>query len=185
MDAGGRMKKNIANIITGVRIAGSILLVVTPTFSALFYAVYLICGLSDMADGAIARKTNSAGSFGARFDTIADLLFAAITLAKLLAYLPVPGWLRIWIAVIALIKAANIGSGLIRRKSLVSVHSAMNKVTGGLLFLFPLTLGSIGLKYSAVIVCSIATASAIQEGYFIGTGRALVMGQERKGTNET
>ena len=40
----------------------------------------------------------------------------------------------------------------------------MNKVTGGLLFLFPLTLGLIELKYSAVIVCSIATVAAIQEG---------------------
>lgn len=53
----------------------------------------------------------------------------------------------------------------------------MNKITGGLLFFFPLTLGLVELKYSAVIVCSIATVAAIQEGYFIGTGRALVMGQ--------
>ena len=55
----------------------------------------------------------------------------------------------------------------------------MNKVTGLLLFLFPLTLGTIELRYSAVIVCAAAAASAIQEGYFIGSGRALVTGQER------
>ena len=58
----------------------------------------------------------------------------------------------------------------------------MNKATGFLLFLLPLTLGFIELKYSYVIVCSVATASAIQEGYFIGT--ALVMGPERKKINE-
>lgn len=92
--------------------------------------------------------------------------------------------LWIWIAVIALIKVFNIGAGLIRNKRLVSVHSVMNKATGFLLFLLPLTLSFIELKYSNVIVCSVATASAIQEGYFIGTGRALLTGQERRKPNE-
>ena len=172
------MKKNIANAITGVRILGSILLAFVPVLSVSFYAVYLMCGLSDMVDGTIARKTNSSSSLGAKLDTVADFLFAAVLLAKLLPCIPVPEWLWIWISIITLIKAANIGLGFIRNKRLVSVHSAMNKVTGGLLFLFPLTLGLVELKYSAVIVCSIATVSAIQEGYFIRTGRALVTGQE-------
>ena len=174
------MKKNIANIITGIRILGSILLMYMPVFSVPFYTVYLICGLSDMVDGAVARKNNSGSSFGARLDTAADFLFAAVSLAKLLPYIPVPGWLWVWIAVIALIKTVNIGLGFIRSKRLVSVHSTMNKVTGFLLFLLPLTLELVELKYSAVVVCSIATVSAIQEGYFIGTGRVLVMGRERK-----
>ena len=169
------MKKNIANMITGVRILGSILLAFIPAFSVPFKAVYLTCGLSDIVDGALARKTHSSSSLGAKLDTVADFLFAAVSLAKLLPYIPVPRWLQQWIATIALIKAANIGLGFIRNKRLMSVHSAMNKVTGLLLFLFPLTLGLVELKYSAVIVCSIATVSAIQEGYFIGTGRALVM----------
>ncbi len=172
------MKKNIANVITGIRILGSILLAFVPVYSVPFYVVYLMCGLSDMADGAIARKTNSSSSLGAKLDTAADFLFAAVSLAKLLPYIPVPEWLQQWIVAIALIKAANIGLGFIRNKRLVSVHSAMNKVTGLLLFLFPLTLGLVELKYSAAIVCSIATFSAIQEGYFVGTGRALVTGQE-------
>lgn len=178
------MKKNIANAITGVRILGSILLAFVPVFSAAFYAVYLTCGLSDMVDGMIARKTNSSNSLGAKLDTVADFLFAAVSLAKLLPYIPVPGWLWIWIATIALIKAVNIELGFIRNKRLVSVHSATNKVTGLLLFLFPLTLSLIELKYSAVIVCAIATFSAIQEGYFIETGRALVTGQERETNDE-
>lgn len=50
------MKTHIANIITGIRILGSILLAFVPVFSAVYYTVYLTCGLSDMADGMIARK---------------------------------------------------------------------------------------------------------------------------------
>ena len=72
------MKTHIANIITGIRILGSILLAFVPVFSAVYYTVYLTCGLSDMADGMIARKTNNVSSFGARFDTAADFLFAAV-----------------------------------------------------------------------------------------------------------
>ena len=87
------MKQYLANTVTGIRILGSILLAFVPAFSASFYAFYLLCGLSDILDGAIARKTGGTSSFGARFDTIADILFAAVSLVKLLPHLPVPGWL--------------------------------------------------------------------------------------------
>ena len=49
----------------------------------------------------------------------------------------------------------------------------MNKVTGLLLFLFPLTLEFIELKYTAVIVCFAATIAAVQEGYYILSGRKV------------
>lgn len=57
--------KQTANFVTGIRILGSLLLLFVPVFSSPFYAIYLICGLSDMVDGTIARKTNSASPFGA------------------------------------------------------------------------------------------------------------------------
>jgi CDP-diacylglycerol--glycerol-3-phosphate 3-phosphatidyltransferase len=47
----------------------------------------------------------------------------------------------------------------------------MNKATGALLFLMPLTIPTVGLKYSAVVVCAAATFAAIQEGHFIRTER--------------
>lgn len=48
----------------------------------------------------------------------------------------------------------------------------MNKVTGGLLFIFTLTLTVIDLKYSAIVVCVVATFAAVQEGHYIRTERA-------------
>jgi CDP-diacylglycerol--glycerol-3-phosphate 3-phosphatidyltransferase len=45
----------------------------------------------------------------------------------------------------------------------------MNKVTGFLLFLFPLTIPFGELNYIAIAVCSIAALSAIQEGFYIIT----------------
>lgn len=178
------MKKYIADIVTGLRILGSIVLLFVPVFSVLFYVVYIICGLSDMTDGTIARKTGSSSPFGAVLDTIADLSFAAVSLVKVLPRLSVPVWLWGWIAVIAFIKVANIVTGFILSKRFVSVHSVMNKVSGLLLFLLPLTLNFIELKYSAVIVCSAATVSAVQEGYFVCTRRAFAFGQDRKDEND-
>ena len=76
------MIKHIANIVTGCRILGSVLLLFFPAFSAAFYMVYIICGFSDMIDGTIARKTNSASELGAKIDTAADLLFIIVSLIK-------------------------------------------------------------------------------------------------------
>ena len=84
-----------------------------------------------------------------------------------LPVLHVPAWLYLWIAVIAVIKLFNIAAGYIRQKEFTAVHSVMNKLTGGMLFLFPLTLTVIDLRYSAAVVCVVATAAAIQEGYII------------------
>lgn len=106
------MKQYLANTVTGIRILGSILLAFVPAFSASFYALYLLCGLSDILDGAIARKTGGTSSFGARLDTVADLLFAAVSLAKLLPHLPVPGWLWGWTASIAAVKVCSAVVGL-------------------------------------------------------------------------
>ena len=163
----------MANIITGIRIVLSALLLFCPAFSPAFFALYIAAGVSDMIDGAVARKTGTVSEFGSRLDTAADIVFVAVCLIKLLPALDIPRWLYIWIAVIAFIKAANIAAGFIRRKEFISVHYVMNKVTGGLLFVFPLTLAFIDPRYSAALVCTAATAAAIQESYLIGRKETL------------
>ena len=126
-----------------------------------------------MADGAIARKTNTVSAFGARLDTVADLLFTGACLAKLLPVMRIPDWLWIWMAVIVVIKLINLASGFVYQKKFAAEHTTMNKVTGALLFLLPLTLSWIELRYSAAAVCCAATFAAIQEGHFIRTGREI------------
>ena len=162
---------NLANFITIIRILCSLALLFFMPLSLPFYALYTVAGLSDIFDGRIARKTNTATKFGAKLDTIADIVFTAVCLIKLLPILNIPIWMYIWIAVITFIKAANIVIGFIRQKEFISVHSVMNKVTGGLLFVFPLTLTWIDLRYSAAVICAVATTAAVYEGYLIYAGR--------------
>ena len=159
--------KHIANILTGCRIFGSILLLFFPVFSLEFYIIYLLCGFSDMVDGTIARKTNSTSEFGSQLDTFADLIFIMVSLFKLLPAINIPQWLWIWGGVIAIIKISNIIGGYVSKKQFISVHTIMNKATGLLLFLLPLTIHFFELNYIAVVICSIATLAAIQERFYI------------------
>ena len=161
------MKKQIANIMTSCRILLSIALLFCPVFSVCFYGIYLLCGFTDMVDGTIARKTNSVSEFGARLDTTSDFIFFAVTLIKLLSVIHIPKWIWVWIVVIAIIKIFNVILGFAYTKKLISLHTLMNKITGLLLFVLPLTLEFIEIKYCLIAVCIIATISAIQEGHLI------------------
>ncbi|MBR3241959.1 MAG: CDP-alcohol phosphatidyltransferase family protein, partial [Parasporobacterium sp.] len=114
----------------------SAFLLFCPVLSPAFFILYIAAGASDMIDGAVARKTATVSKFGSRLDTIADIVFVAVCLIKVLPVLEIPIWLCIWIAIIAFIKAVNIIAGYIRQKEFISVHSMINKVTGGLLFVF-------------------------------------------------
>ena len=161
----------MANTITLFRMAAGIVLLLCPVFSPAFFVLYIAAGLSDMLDGFVARKTGTVSQLGARLDTIADFVLVVVCLIKLLPVLRIPAWMYVWIGIIALIKVVNIISGFVVQRKFVAIHSVMNKATGALLFLLPLTIPAVGLKYSAVVVCAAATFAAILEGYFIRTGR--------------
>ena len=119
-----------------------------------------------MVDGTIARKTKSVSELGTRLDTVADSVFVAVCFVKILPLMQLPTWLWTWIVIIAIIKIGNVVWGLISNKKLVSIHTILNKVTGFILFLLPLTFSFIESIYSSVVVCFMATLSAINEVYY-------------------
>ena len=159
------MKKHIANIITGSRIVLSLPLLFIPLTSAWFYALYLLCGLSDMIDGTVARRMGSASEFGARLDTVSDFVFMFVCAVKILPILRLPIWLWVWIVLIAFAKILNIALVFIAKKKLISVHSVLNKITGFALFLLPLTLNFVEATYSVLAICVLATVAVAQEVY--------------------
>ena len=71
------------------------------------------------------------------------------------------------------IRLFNIISGFAVQKKYVAVHTTMNKVTGVLLFMLPLTLSIVPLIYTGIPICSVATFAAVQEGHFIRTGKGI------------
>lgn len=165
----------MANRMTLCRIlCGGLLLLLFPVCSTWFYGLYLIGGATDVLDGIIARKTGTVSEFGAKLDTVADICFFGASWIKLLPTVRLPKWLWIWVAVIAVIKLINLASGFLCKGRFVAEHTVMNKVTGALLFVWPLTLPFAEPRYSAAVVCCAATFAAIQEGHYIRTGREIV-----------
>lgn len=161
----------MSNIITRIRIICSIALLFFPVFSLKFYAAYIIAGVSDVLDGAVARKMGTVSEFGSKFDTVTDFIFVAVCLIKMIPVLYMPIWLILWIIVIAVIKAINLISGYVIRNEMVALHTLMNKVTGIMLFMLPLTLTAIDLKFSGTVVSVVATLAALHEGCLIRTGK--------------
>ena len=145
-----------------------------PLSSAWFYILYLFCGLTDMIDGTISRKTGAVSKFGAKLDTVSDFVFMIICCVKILPIIRIPEFLWVRITLIALIKILNIVAVLIRKKKLISIHSVLNKITGSALFLLPTTLNFVESTYSVVIICVIATIAVMQEVYFIVKGQEVL-----------
>ena len=159
----------MANIITGVRVLCSIVLLFCTALSPAFYAWYIMAGASDVLDGWIARRTNTTSDLGAKLDSAADCCFVVVCLIKLLPALAIPLWIYLWTGIIAAIKLINVLYGFTRQKQFVAVHSISNKLTGALLFAIPLTLPLIELQYSATFACLLATFAALEEGHIIRT----------------
>ena len=159
----------IANFVTSLRIVFSLIMLYFPAFSPGFYACYLLAGITDMVDGSVARRLGTESELGEKLDTIADFIFVLAALYKLLPDMAVSAGIWTWTGIIVLIKVINIICGFLVQKRFVSVHSPANKITGIVLFLLPLTLPFVDIKYSVVLVCSLATFAAVQEGHFIRT----------------
>ena len=159
--------KNIANCISISRIIMSIMLLIPETFSIHFNITYIYCGISDMLDGFIARKSKSESEIGDRLDSNADIIFVIVAIIKILPVLHLPNGIIIWVAFIAFIKIVNIACSYIYNKKMVLPHTIANKITGFVLFVAPFIIVNTNSVLFEIIICSIATFSAVQEGYCI------------------
>ncbi len=158
-------KQQIPNLITAFRIFGTLLMLGCETLSPAFFIIYSLCGLSDVLDGIAARKLKAMSEFGARLDSVADLLFYTMMAIKvwplLVKYMPIGAWYLLW-AVVALRLLMYIGYGLKYRR-ISSLHTYLNKVTGLFTFLIPYVIQSAVFSWYSFLGCSIAAISSVEE----------------------
>lgn len=158
-------KWNTADTITSVRIAASLLLLFLPLRSAGFFTVYPLTVLTDILDGWLARKTGTVSDFGARLDSVADLLFYGIVLFRLAPVLWQALPVEIWYAVtgIFLIRLAAYITAAIKYHRFAALHTWLNKLTGAAVFLLPYVFAvSTGIVYSWA-VCILAFTASLEE----------------------
>ena len=159
--------KHIPNILSTLRLLGAVCLLLCDPAGAAFWVIYGLCGISDMADGFLARRLHAESKTGAVLESVADICFVACCAIRLLPVFQIPTWLWIWAGVIVLIKIINQVSALAIYKHLSFPHTKANKLTGLLLFItVPMVFWSI---VPIAIVAGVATFAAIHEGHFIRT----------------
>ena len=154
--------KHLPNILSLLRMVGSVALLLCDVVGTTFLALYIVCGISDIADGWLARKLKCATRTGALLDSMADICFVACCAWKLLPILELPQWLWLWAGVIVAIKVVNQVSAVVMYGRCYFPHTLANKVTGFLLFIaVPMTFYTV---IPLAIVAAVATFAAIHEG---------------------
>lgn len=156
---------NMADTITTMRMAASLFLLFIPLKSIWFLVIYTFAGLTDVLDGWLARKTGRASEFGARLDSVADLLFYSVLLTRLfpVLYQMLPG--VIWYAVsgIVLVRLASYVTAAVKYHRFASLHTWINKLTGAAVFLLPYVLFDSNIVVYSWAVCIIAFAASAEE----------------------
>ena len=156
---------NPADTVTSVRMAASLVMLALPLRSAWFLAVYTLAGLTDALDGWLARKTGTASAFGAMLDSIADLLFYGVLLLRLFPVLRQTLPVSVWYVVtaVALVRMVAYAVAAVKYHRFASLHTWLNKLTGGAVFLLPYVLAlSTGVTYSWA-ACALALAASLEE----------------------
>jgi CDP-diacylglycerol--glycerol-3-phosphate 3-phosphatidyltransferase len=155
--------KAIPNCISISRIIFSLILFFVKPLSTAFYVIYTICGLSDIMDGFIARKTGTTSRLGAKIDSTADLIMTGVLLFVLYPIINPGTQIIIWIISIGIIRTASMVVALKKYKSFAILHTYGNKITGIGLFIFPILLPHIDTTVLMYIICAVASISAIEE----------------------
>ena len=125
----------LPHLLTGSRFVWSAGLLLFPIDSPLFWALYLLCGVSDMLDGWLARRLHAESVFGARLDSAADLCFALVLLAR---FLPLLRGHRVLWACCGLVCLLRLAAAVTVRRRFGrwgAFHTLSGKATGALLFL--------------------------------------------------
>ena len=154
--------KHLPNSLSLLRMVGAVALLLSDVSGVLFGVLYIVCGLSDIADGWLARKLKCVTRTGAWLDSVADICFVACCAWKLLPILELPQWLWLWAGVIVAIKVVNQLSAVWVHGRFCFPHTLANKWAGFLLFIAaPMTFWSI---IPISIAAFVATFAAIHEG---------------------
>lgn len=165
--------KWIPNILTGLRIVCSSLILIAPVYTNGFYLLYIVCGITDFLDGRLARRLHAASKSGASLDNIADYSLIASTILKVLPTLKIKTWALIWGFCML---TAHISSSVIawvKFRRIVVLHTLANKLLGGVVYAVPLLAGFGNHTLLICIVCVFLCFSVPEEIYLLVTAKQL------------
>ncbi len=126
-----------------------------------------------MIDGFLARKMNSVTNLGAALDSTADFVFITVVISALITRIKLSEWMLIWLGFIIILKVLTLLTGFRKFHSLAFLHTNMNKITGGLLFCFPILYTYTGF-FPIVFLLFISATFAASEELIINMTSAIL-----------
>lgn len=158
-----RLLRHIPNLLSLSRIVAAFILLFCKPNSAVFVAIYIYCGVSDVLDGVLARRLHAVSTLGAVLDSISDAVFCAACVYIFILTANLKAWAFGWVAVIVIVRLISLLTGLYRFGRLAFLHTYANKATGLMLFLCPLLQYFFGIDAAVILLCGLATVSACEE----------------------
>ena len=155
--------KSIANYISISRIFLALSLSLAKPLSITFSAIYLLCGISDVFDGYIARKTHTTSKLGEKLDSVADLIMVIVLMIVLYPIINLTVQIIVWIIIIGVIRAVSMMVVFVKYRTFGILHTYGNKITGLVLFSFPISIVFVQSDVLLYIICVVASISAIEE----------------------
>ena len=182
--------RQLPNAISGMRIVLSITLFFLIQWPLAFSVAYFFCGLSDLADGYLARRFKLETAIGAKLDSVADFVFVAAGIIIILTSVHIENKMLLLavIILVAIIRAANLIMTKQKFRQWGVIHTVANKITGVVLFLaipiciwtnsVPLWLittvgivAALSATEELAILLMLEEYDAIRKGYFARTGQ--------------
>jgi len=168
--------KNIPNILSISRILVSGLLFFLMNEPALFTALYLYCGISDVADGYLARKFNVESSLGAKLDSLGDfIMYSLIVVVFLMKTKILQNDIIVGLLIfIFLLKFFNFLLIKVKFKQWGMLHTIGDKCSGIIVYLIlPVYILFPGVSFILLIlVCAFAALVTVEETLILFTSDA-------------
>ena len=155
--------KQLPYIISILRIPLSTAMLAVPPFSALFWIFYLGSGLTDILDGFLSRKLHQESALCAKLGSLADFVFVGCLTIFAVINMNIPRWLWLCALAIALLRFVSYGIGFNKYHVFTALHTWANKLTGILIFAAPILYCLCGLRFTGIILCTVASVSACEE----------------------
>lgn len=153
----------IPNLLSLARIILSLFLIFLYPMKLYFLLVYIFCGITDILDGFIARKINATSELGSKLDSFADMIIIFVVLFKFIPIMNLNLFMIVWLICITILKSLCILVVFIRFNQFGMVHTYMNKITGSLIFIYPILNYFTSSKFYIFIIFIFASITAIEE----------------------
>lgn len=158
--------RRLPNILSFSRIGLSLALLLASEKPLAFTALYLLCGVTDVLDGYLARKWQAESRLGSKLDSLGDFIFWAMVFWLLcqsdIVYEPYLFWL---LTPVVLLRGINLIITRLKFNQWGMLHTYGNKAAGLLL-------------YIAVPACYIAEHIPVAVGVLVGAAALLSAAEE-------